>query len=165
MFKRKIYKLTSKFKVTKKSKIKVIYLITIKVSPMLTASPGSTKISSTVPSTSAWISFSIFIASITAMVDPCETLSPTLTLSLITIPCIGEGTAPSTGLKFPDSVSSISMNPVGMILTSNTSPSTSTLYWVGIPIPSFSSMVCAGLSSSSSASPLRNFGAIGGYNA
>ena len=37
----------------KKSKIKVIYLITINASPILTASPGSTKISSTVPDHSA----------------------------------------------------------------------------------------------------------------
>ena len=38
--------------IIKKSKKRVIYLITINVSPALTASPGSTKISVTSPSTS-----------------------------------------------------------------------------------------------------------------
>ena len=45
----------------------------------------------TVPSQGATISFSIFMASITHIVDPAVTLSPTLTLSLITIPFIADG--------------------------------------------------------------------------
>ena len=64
----------------------------------------------------------------TATVDPLVTLSPTFTVSLITIPCIVEINPPSTGVNGPFSVSSTSINPVGMILTSYTSPSTSTLY-------------------------------------
>ena len=80
------------------------------------------------------MSFSIFIASSTATTEPLVTLSPTFTLIFKTIPCMDEVIPPSTGVNGPFSVSSISMNPVGMILTSNTSPSTSTAYSVGIAL-------------------------------
>ena len=92
------------------------------------------------------------------------TLSPTWTLIFKTIPCIGEVIAPSTGEKGRWSESSIWKYPVGKILTSNMSPSTSTLYSVGIAVV-LSESCDLGLSSSSSASPLKNLAPTSGYNA
>ena len=48
--------------------------------------------SDTVPSEGLSTSVSIFMASITARVSPLETLSPSLTFTLITVPGMGEPT-------------------------------------------------------------------------
>ena len=115
--------------------------ITIKASPAFTTLPDSTKISSTTPSTSDWMSFSIFIASTTHTVDPAITLSPTLTLSLITIPFIEEMTVLSIESN-GESTSPTSINPFGMILNSYISPIDSLL-----PISIGSSMISSFTSS------------------
>ncbi len=88
-------------------------------------------------------------------------------MSFKIIPCIEEVNAPSTGVNGPLSVaSSISINPVGMILTSKTSPSTSTAYSVGMLTPSLVISACLGdNNSSSSTSPFKNLVASAGNNA
>ena len=59
------------------------------VSPLPTESPSETLISFTVPALSAFMLFSIFIASSTSRGWPASTSSPTATSTEMTVPCIG----------------------------------------------------------------------------
>src|SRR5205085_2373525 len=63
--------------------------MTTRTSPALTVSPAAARISFTVPSISAAMWFSIFIASSTSSESPVATVWPTSTRSFTIVPCIG----------------------------------------------------------------------------
>src|SRR5438270_1298627 len=65
-------------------------LITASVSPLATDAPTAIGSSETLPALWAVISFSIFIASITAISVPSSTVAPCSTATLSTVPCRGE---------------------------------------------------------------------------
>src|SRR5207244_3341989 len=71
------------------------YLITAIVSPVATEPPSDTPSSCTRPDLGAVISFSIFIASITAIRSPSSTSAPFLTATLRTVPWIGDTSSPA----------------------------------------------------------------------
>ena len=100
------------------------------------------------------------MASNTATMSPSFTLSFYATFNFRIIPCILEVTPPSTGPLGAFTLDPISMNPVGTTLTSKSSPSTSTLYSVGIDAV-FEPSTFFGISSGSSiTSPLKNLNKI-----
>src|SRR5580704_14563136 len=68
--------------------------MTAMTSPGPTGSPADTRTSVTVPAFSAFTLFSIFMASRTQMVWPTSTVSPTVTSTLTTVPCMGTDTVP-----------------------------------------------------------------------
>ena len=68
--------------------------MTTTTSPAPTVSPAVTLISFTVPDLSAWIWFSIFIASSTTTGWPASTAWPTSTSTFTIVPCIGTATSP-----------------------------------------------------------------------
>src|SRR5205807_2941777 len=65
-------------------------LITARVSPLATEAPTAIGSSVTVPDLCAVISFSIFMASITAISAPSSTAAPCSTATFSTVPWIGE---------------------------------------------------------------------------
>ena len=65
-------------------------MITASVSPVATDAPTAIGSSETVPALCAVISFSIFIASITAISAPSSTSAPASTATFSTVPWIGE---------------------------------------------------------------------------
>ena len=60
--------------------------------PSKTVSPRVTAIARTIPLTRAWITCSIFIASMTSTSSPARTVSPSRTVTLTIVPCMGAGT-------------------------------------------------------------------------
>src|SRR5581483_10436174 len=76
-------------------------LMTTRMSPVPTVSPGETRISETVPAFSALTWFSIFIASRTTTGWPTSTESPTATSALTIVPCIGAATSPLPAAPVP----------------------------------------------------------------
>jgi len=68
-------------------------VITARVSPLATEAPTEIGNSATVPALWAVISFSIFIASMTAISAPSSTVAPFSTSTLSTVPWIGEVSA------------------------------------------------------------------------
>ena len=57
--------------------------------PSKTVSPRVTAIARTIPLTRAWITCSIFIASMTSTSSPARTVSPSRTVTLTIVPCMG----------------------------------------------------------------------------
>ena len=75
--------------------------------PSKTVSPRVTAIARTIPLTRAWITCSIFIASMTSTSSPARTVSPSRTVTLTIVPCMGA----ETGIVFSGAFISAAPSP------------------------------------------------------